>query len=731
MREKDEVVTEMQLTAQGDKRSEPLLKKATTFGLGLVFIILVIFVPVLLLRGMAWASERALPWLIDAGQISFAICGFLFLPLCIFRKTRPWAGFGFFVTSYVFGTELLAYSCVVTFAIWSYAGLILGLFLGGIGVVPIALLAALFAAFRHRTQWGLFGDLVFMILLTFGARFLGIYLSTPKYPEELESKVTPPSSPSFFIKHRALSILGWFVALFTFNVLLDWWQNTDKSGLFIFLAAIDRFQTPPELVLSAAAIYGIVSKRQLMSTARLAIYIAFGLVSIVIAFAVPGQKQGRDAFMRMLGSYRGGTIARAESLSPVELFQKASPSVFVVEALDRNGNTAVLGSGVAVAHDFLMTNCHVVQSGASLRIGHGKEKWAARLIQAAPDHDLCGLKPSELVLQPVTVRPSSKLATGERVYAIGAPEGLELTFSEGVISALRESEGVRMIQTSAPISHGSSGGGLFDAHANLVGITTFYLEEGQSLNFALPGEWISGVLAGSTKPTAESSVPPSDVALESRAWIEIGSEAAKKEDYELAANSYRKCTDLKQSDAYRAWFEMGRIWAKAESIYSTSDAYQTWLGSPLKSKVQEAQAKAVAAFEQSIQLKPESPETWFELSREYFLQKKYPQAIAAAREATRLEPHNKLSWIALGLSYQETKSYGEAVDAFQQGLRFFPNDVTLLYVLGEVYAEKGDRDQVLSTYARLKVADAKVAERFFRETVLPQPTTVQPKKMAQ
>jgi S1-C subfamily serine protease len=83
---------------------------------------------------------------------------------------------------------------------------------------------------------------------------------------------------------------------------------------------------------------------------------------------------------------------------------------------------------------------------------------------------------------------------GERVYAIGAPEGLELTISEGLVSGLREYENVRVIQTSAAISHGSSGGGLFDVNGRLIGITTFSLKEGQNLNFALPGEWIQALL---------------------------------------------------------------------------------------------------------------------------------------------------------------------------------------------------------------------------------------------
>jgi len=97
----------------------------------------------------------------------------------------------------VFGTELFAYSCIVAFQIWGYAGLIVGLFLGGIGVVPVALLAALYAAVWHRTQWGLSGDILLMLILTFGTRFLGLYLMRRDAPEpepEVTLKSAPPAS---------------------------------------------------------------------------------------------------------------------------------------------------------------------------------------------------------------------------------------------------------------------------------------------------------------------------------------------------------------------------------------------------------------------------------------------------------------------------------------------------------------------------------------------------------
>ncbi len=225
-----------------------------------------------------------------------------------------------------------------------------------------------------------------------------------------------------------------------------------------------------------------------------------GLLTVAVVAAarvISDPNRVGDASGWVQRTYTELGAAKNQQLSPVEIFQRVSPSVFVVEALGGNGESLDLGSGVAIAPNLLITNCHVVQNGSSVRISRDHKKWAARLVEALPNHDLCGLRPAHLDLEPVSIRSSSTLETGESVYAIGAPEGLELTFSQGVISALRETGGVHMVQTSAPTSPGSSGGGLFDAEGNLVGVTTFQFREGQSLNFAMPGEWISDLVAHS------------------------------------------------------------------------------------------------------------------------------------------------------------------------------------------------------------------------------------------
>lgn len=158
---------------------ESRLKTIGTFALSVVVVGAVFLLITILLHSMVWASEKVLPWLLDAGRIAFDICIVIILPLCIFRKTRPWAGVGLYIASYLFGTILFAFACIVVVQIWGYFGLIVGLIIAGVGVVPVAFLATLFHA-----AWPLLLDLIIGTVLTFGTRALGMYLASRGPTEE-------------------------------------------------------------------------------------------------------------------------------------------------------------------------------------------------------------------------------------------------------------------------------------------------------------------------------------------------------------------------------------------------------------------------------------------------------------------------------------------------------------------------------------------------------------------
>lgn len=185
--------------------------------------------------------------------------------------------------------------------------------------------------------------------------------------------------------------------------------------------------------------------------------------------------------------------APARALPPAEVFAKVSPSVWIVRTYDKEGLRLGLGSAVVVAPDTLITNCHVLRKAARFVVARDKATYDGTLMLWDVERDICQVQVPNLQAPPVETADTQQLVVGQAAYAVGAPQGLELTLSAGLVSSLRKDESNRLfaIQTSAPISQGSSGGGLFDEQGRLVGITTAFIGDGasQNLNFAIPVDY--------------------------------------------------------------------------------------------------------------------------------------------------------------------------------------------------------------------------------------------------
>jgi Trypsin-like peptidase domain len=169
-------------------------------------------------------------------------------------------------------------------------------------------------------------------------------------------------------------------------------------------------------------------------------------------------------------------------LTAEQVFDKVSPAVFVVTTGER------MGSAVAISERELLTNCHVVKDVARVTLARDKAKQSADVISVNDKADRCILRSEKKLEKWVTIRPYDDIKVGEPALTVGTPQGLELTVADGLVSSKRSHEGRRLVQTTAPISQGSSGGGLFDAQGHLLGITTFHLKVGQNLNFAIAAE---------------------------------------------------------------------------------------------------------------------------------------------------------------------------------------------------------------------------------------------------
>ncbi len=179
---------------------------------------------------------------------------------------------------------------------------------------------------------------------------------------------------------------------------------------------------------------------------------------------------------------RPSAPTRAAELPATALYKRAAPSVYWVNVL---GSTEMMmqGSAVAVTPHHLLTNCHLFKAPGLIFVGQQGEFGAVTLQAADPATDRCWLYSGLLQFNPVAgVRAFDGLEVGETVYSIGAPQGLEATLAPGIISGKRD---LRIVQTTAPMSPGSSGGALFDARGNLVAITTATRADSQAINFCV------------------------------------------------------------------------------------------------------------------------------------------------------------------------------------------------------------------------------------------------------
>ncbi|EME68190.1 trypsin-like serine protease [Paramagnetospirillum caucaseum] len=180
-------------------------------------------------------------------------------------------------------------------------------------------------------------------------------------------------------------------------------------------------------------------------------------------------------------------------LGAEDVFATVGRSVYVVVAArteaDLKANKGRFGSAVAMDERTLVTNCHVIDEMAVILLRQGGQTLRATPSGGDPATDRCLMTVSPGRLSAVPgIRSWGDLRVGETVYSIGAPKGLEATLGQGLISGLRQIKTLRYVQTTAPISPGSSGGGLFDGAGNLVGITTFHIRDADGLNFAIAAE---------------------------------------------------------------------------------------------------------------------------------------------------------------------------------------------------------------------------------------------------
>jgi hypothetical protein len=205
-----------------------------------------------------------------------------------------------------------------------------------------------------------------------------------------------------------------------------------------------------------------------------------------------------------------GSHARAtQPKSPAEIAEQAVPSVVSVVTDDSLGSGFVVSPG-----SLIVTNLHVVAGHAEIMVViDGKKFPVRRVFNGDIKRDLVVLEIESEGLRPLILGDSDHVRPGEAVVAIGNPLGLEHTVSNGLVSAVREvAPELTMLQVSAPIAPGSSGGPLFNDHGEVIGVATGIMVGGQNLNFGVPVNYLKPLLEDasplSMKLFAETTAAP-------------------------------------------------------------------------------------------------------------------------------------------------------------------------------------------------------------------------------
>jgi S1-C subfamily serine protease len=200
-----------------------------------------------------------------------------------------------------------------------------------------------------------------------------------------------------------------------------------------------------------------------------------------------------SALIAVLGSYS------ASQESVADVVKQSSDAVVLIVISNSAGQEVALGSGFIVSADGeIVTNYHVIKEAHSaiVKLFNGAFFPVDGVLTSDPEKDLAIIKVNGKSLPFLQIGETNNLHVGDHVVAIGSPLGLEGTVSDGIVSAVRDVANMKWIQTTAPVSHGNSGGPLLDMSNHVVGVVTWgvNLELGQNLNFAAPSSEVTALL---------------------------------------------------------------------------------------------------------------------------------------------------------------------------------------------------------------------------------------------
>jgi tetratricopeptide (TPR) repeat protein len=357
-------------------------------------------------------------------------------------------------------------------------------------------------------------------------------------------------------------------------------------------------------------------------------------------------------------------VAQAQDSLP-DLVRQVKPSVVTVLTYNSKGDPLISGSGFFVHPGQVVTNLHVIQNAQRVEIhtleGKGRTYPVTGALAVDEEGDLALLSVDLPPNRSPILRLSPTLPEeGEKVFLIGNPLRLEGSVSDGIVSALREVPDVgKIIQITAPVSHGNSGSPLLNLRGQVVGIVTVKVTNGQNINLALAASRIASLRSGPLVSFAALSV---------------------------------KKTAMQPEVLAELWYRGG-----IDSL---------WLGN---------YDNALTYFETAANRNPRRPETWIQIGYCKVKQGRNDEAIKAYQRALQLRPDSTEAYNKLGDAYYYAGRLNEAIEAYKQAARLRPDQAEAYYNLALAYLEIGDRESAMEQSRLLQSIDVELNKKLLAE----------------
>ena len=269
-----------------------------------------------------------------------------------------------------------------------------------------------------------------------------------------------------------------------------------------------------------------------------------------------------------------GALLHAATPAEEEKLMASYNAIVMVRGYNPDGGMAY-GSGVVVARDKVLTNCHIFRQTKLPWVSRGEESYPIVSVQADRYHDLCLVGTNALPLEPIQLGISTDLKKGQEVVAIGHSSGSPAPLtSGGSLKSLYPYEHGNVLRSTARFAMGASGSGLFDLDGRLIGINTFKSPGRNAYFYALPVEWLASIekLPVETRFPIDGKAFWEEEDLQKPFFMQMAIPELKKDWDKLAEVAGRWV--IAEPASTEAWYELGYANEQLEKQTEAETAYR-------------------------------------------------------------------------------------------------------------------------------------------------------------